>query len=159
ATMPQKPQLACWRARFGSTSRLVERFADVDDPYVTERVYAVAYGVAMRGYDAEQVGKLASAVYEKVFASGRPAAQILLRDYARGVVERALWLGANIQIRTDLIRPPYCSPWPTIPTAEQIEPFLPDWSRGSHDSREIESARNRIGSSVMSDDFARYVIG
>ena len=31
-------------------------FSDVDDLYVTERVYAVAYGVAMRSHDAIGVG-------------------------------------------------------------------------------------------------------
>lgn len=106
--------------RISSTLRLVERFANVDDPYVTERVYAAAYGVAMRSYDADQVGKLARSIYEKVFASGRPPPQILLRDYARGVVERALRLGADIQIHLDLIRPPYGSDWPGIPTEEQV---------------------------------------
>ena len=45
--------------RFESTARLVERFACVDDPYVAERVYAVAYGVAMRTHDAKTVGQLA----------------------------------------------------------------------------------------------------
>ena len=34
--------------RLDIAGTLVERFHDVDDPYVAERVYAVAYGVAMR---------------------------------------------------------------------------------------------------------------
>ena len=145
--------------RIDNAIRLVERFADVDDPYVCERVYAVAYGIAMRSYDADKVGHLATVVYERVFASGRPPPQILLRDYARGVVERALWLGADMQIDVAFIRPPYGSDWPDIPTEEQLKPFQADWSRGSYDSGESEWARNSIGSSVTSGDFARYVIG
>jgi len=145
--------------RLDAVVRLVELFAELDDPYVVERVYAVAYGAAMRCYDLVRVGHLAESVYNFVFAAGAPPAHILLRDYARGVVERALNLGARIDVEVERIRPPYRSTWPNIPTEEEIRPFMPDWSRGAHDSRDLEWARNRIGSSVMNDDFARYVIG
>jgi hypothetical protein len=154
-----KALVALMTGRLGAVIRMVKRFADVDDLYVTERIYAVAYGTAMRSYNAKEVGALATCVYDKVFATGMPPAHILLRDYARGVVERAIHLESDISIVTDHIRPPYNSTWPSIPTEEEIKPFLPDWSRGSHDSGDLEWARNRIGSSVMHDDFARYVIG
>ncbi len=145
--------------RLGAVVRLVERFANVDDPYVPERVYAVAYGTAMRSHDPVEVGTLAACVYACVFASGAPPVHILLRDYARGVVERAIYLGAKVDVVVRRIRPPYESQWPSIPTEDDVKPLLPDWSGDSHDSRDVEWARNRIGSSVMGDDFARYVIG
>ena len=145
--------------RLAAVVRLVKRFGDVDDPYVAERVYAVAYGVAMRCHDSVAVGALATCVYERIFASGSPPPHILLRDYARGICERALFLGSKIEVVPDRIRPPYKSTWPTIPTEEDIKTLLPDWSKGSYDSGELEWARNRIGNSVMDDDFACYVIG
>ncbi|MFI5399150.1 MAG: AVAST type 2 anti-phage system protein Avs2 [Candidatus Binatia bacterium] len=145
--------------RLGAVMRLTERFADVNDPYVAERLNAVAYGTAMRSHDSAQVGALAAGVYARVFANGPPPAHILLRDYARGVVERAIYLGATIDVLQERIRPPYSSRWPTIPTEDDIKTLLPDRSRGSYDGGDIEWARNRIGSSVMDDDFARYVIG
>ena len=146
-------------SRLDVLARLVDQFAQVDDPYVAERVYAIAYGVAMRSHDSEKIGILAERVYSLVFTAGAPPAQILLRDYARGVVERAVNLGARIDVAAERIRPPYRSTWPHIPTEEEIKPLMADWSRGAHDSGELEWARNRIGSSVMGDDFARYVIG
>jgi hypothetical protein len=76
--------------RLEATERLVKRFADVDDQYIAERVYAVAYGTAMRSHDPEKIGMLAKCVYDHVFAGSSPPAHILLRDYARGVVERAI---------------------------------------------------------------------
>ena len=145
--------------RLTTVAALVERFAEVEEPYVGERVYAVAYGVAMKCQDAVEVGRLATCVYERVFASGRPLPHILLRDYARGVVERALHLGSEIDVVVDRVRPPYGSTWPGIPTEDEIESLLPAWSRGSHDSGQVEWSRNRIGTSVMNDDFAWYVIG
>ena len=128
---------------------LLDRFADVDDPYVAERIYAAVYGVVMHSSDRRGVGPIASTVYELVFADGAPPAHVLLRDYARGIIERALYLGADIDIDPGLIRPPYTSMWPEIPNDTEIEPYLTDRSDGAY----------YISHSVMDDDFARYVIG
>lgn len=108
------------RCRPAAADELISRFADVDDPYVVERIYAVAYGVAMLSRDRDNVGRLASNVYSRVFADGDPPAHILLRDYARGVVERAVHLGADLGVDLALARPPYQSEWPDIPTEEAI---------------------------------------
>ncbi|GAB3859000.1 hypothetical protein GCM10028822_34870 [Hymenobacter terrigena] len=140
-----------------AAGRLVERFADVDDPYVTERIYAVAYGVAMRSNDKTETGKLAFIVYNRVFADKRPPVHILLRDYARGVIERALFLEADISIEVKLIRPPYVSSWPTIPTDEEIALLFPEVATGESNGRETWG-RDRIKESVIHDDFSRYVI-
>lgn len=131
--------------RLDAAERLVERFAEVDDPYVAERVYAVAYGVAMRSDDAESVGRLAEAVYDKAFAAGSPPPHILLRDYARGVVDRAIALGARQSFDRSLFRPPYSSDWPVIPGDEQVKP--------------LRAETNSIAMSVFDGDFGRYVIG
>ncbi len=146
-------------SRLQSATRLVDRFADVDDPYVTERVYAVAYGVAMRSHDPDRVGKLASTVYGRVFASGAPPPHILLRDYARGVVERAIYLGAELDIDEGLLRPPYSSEWPDIPTHDEIKVAANRWN-----GRETEGGKSAPGwwsieSSLTGGDFDRYVIG
>jgi hypothetical protein len=144
--------------RFDAAIRLIDSFSDVDDPYVVERVYAVAYGIAMRSQNAIEVGKLAQNVYDRIFSAGEPPADVLLRDYARGVIERAVFLGSNIEIDQDRIRPPYKSSWPKIPTRKDIEPYLPDDARGAWRGGDLW-ARNRIANSVLNDDFAFYVIG
>ena len=143
--------------RLDSAIRLVDRFSDVDDPYVAERIYAVAYGVAMRSHDAIGVEKLSSLVYERIFANGTPPVHILLRDYARGVIERAIYLGSNLEIDECLIRPPYKSVWPKIPDEKEIQPLMSD---PDEDADISEWAKTDIVSSVMEfGDFARYVIG
>ena len=143
--------------RLDAATRLVDRFSDVDDPYVVERIYAVAYGVAMRSHDAIGVGKLSSAVYERVFANGTPPAHILLRDFARGVIECAIYLGSDLDVNESLIRPPYKSTWPKIPDEEDIQPLMSD-SNEDPDNRDW--AKQNIVTSVMGfGDFARYVIG
>ncbi len=144
--------------RLAATERFVGRFSDIDDTYVTERVYAVAYGVVMRSHDATQVGKLASFVYERVFAMGTPPVHILLRDNARGVIERAIHLNPDLDINVDLIRPPYKSTWPTIPTEEETRSLMAH-SSAEDDRVENDVAKRKIESSVTSGDFSRYVIG
>ena len=143
--------------RLESTTRLVARFSDVDAPYVTERLYAAAYGVSMRSHDSKEVGELATLVYNNVFRSGRPTAHVLLRDYARGVVERAIYLGAQLDIDERLIRPPYRSDWPDIPSEESIKTLIPNDNLGNLSADGFEWAKHRIWWSVMEDDFARYV--
>jgi chromosomal replication initiation ATPase DnaA len=145
--------------RLEATAELLTRFKEVDDLYVAERVYAVSYGVAMRSVDLGGLGKLAQIAYDHVFKDKTPPAHILLRDYARGIVEWALHLKATVTVNVKYIRPPYKSKWPGVPSEKAIKPLMPDWSRGSYDSGEHDWSRNRIGSSVLSDDFARYVIG
>lgn len=138
---------------------LVERFVNIDDPYIVERVLAVAYGVAMRTQDDIGIEALAKCVFRLVFENGSPPAHILQRDYARGVIERAQYLGLAQECDPKLFRPPYHSHWPHIPTNDEIKHLLPNWDRGSHDSHDNHWSHNRIGRSVMDDDFAFYVIG
>jgi len=134
---------------------LLRLFKDVDDLYVQERLYAVAYGCAMRTTDTG-LGRLAQYVYEAIFRDGAPPVHLLLRDYARGVVERALAGGTNVNVRKKRIRPPYGTPWPSMPGADEVAPLMksPDDS-----APKDEWARVGLRSSIMDGDFGRYIIG
>ena len=145
--------------RLAAATRLVERFRGVDDLYVVERVYAVAYGVATRCHETEDIQQLATVVYDSVFAGGEPTPHILLRDYARGVVERALYLEAEIDVDIDLIRPPYRSKWPHIPSEDELKLLAPKPDVSNIDRFAPERAENFIHFSVTYGDFASYVIG
>ena len=146
-------------SRLESTTRLVERFADVNDIYVSERLYAVAYGVAMRSCDLDGVGRLAQSVFAHVFASGTPPAHILLRDYARGVVERAAYLGASDGLDLELVRPLYRSTWPDIPSEEDIQDLTSNMEHSAEGDEAASSGWIAIQFSVLHWDFAWYIIG
>jgi hypothetical protein len=136
---------------------ILQQFRTVNDLYVLERLLAVTYGCALRSVDDEQIGLLAQEIYDWLFSDGKPPAHILLRDYARGVVEYALHRGLAITGDVGKIRPPYQSGWVEIPTKEEIDALeAPD---GTWKSPGGGWAQNRIIWSVMDDDFARYVIG
>ena len=71
-------------------AELLNTFSRVNDDYVLERLAAAAYGAAMRCQDAETVGRMAAACYERFFDPRRPPANALTRDYLRGIVELAV---------------------------------------------------------------------
>ena len=147
--------------RLDATKRLINRFAGVDDLYVSERVYAVAYGVAMRSPDAIGVGRLAKVVYDRVFANGTPPVHILLRDYALGIVERAIYLESDLNVDEHLVRPPYSSMWPRIPDEDTYKALESDIFQESDEEEGNHEAKRAIAFSIGNEfsDFCNYVIG
>ena len=143
--------------RLDAAVRLVEGFAEVDDPYIVERVYAVAYGVATRSHDPAEVKILAECVYTRVFATGAPPTNILLRDYARGVIERALYLESPIHVDVARIRPPYGSPPPLFPSDKDVAPLLPSPEHNPNSHQGEDWSRSHIGHSVLEGELHRVM--
>ena len=85
-------------------NKVIHQFINIDDPYVLERLCAVAYGCAMRSIDNEAIEELAKDVYEWIFNAETPYPHILLRDYARGIIELALHRGRKLNIEVNKIR-------------------------------------------------------
>lgn len=141
---------------------LIRIFLDVDDPYVLERIFAVAYGSCLRSRDYKQVGDLAINVYNFIFESGNPIPHILLRDYARGIIETALLHNDTLDIDVKKIRPPYNSEWIEYPpTKNSIDKLFERDPTIPYEKIPVpERAKFLIYRSVMSSgDFERYVIG
>lgn len=143
------------RGRETAAADLVRTFATVDDLYIRERVLAIAYGVAMRSHDAARLQPLADAVLETVFSTSPIVAHHLLRDYARGVVERLHVLSPQSDELLARVRPPYGSEWPRIPSEQTIKKLEESIKA---EGKEAFGAW-RITGSVLHDDFGRYVIG
>lgn len=88
---------------------LLDKFKNVDDPYILERLYAVSYGCTLRSEDMSNIQDLCEYVYNEIFMKKMVYPHILLRDYARGIIEYALYLKIKIKIDVNKIRPPYKS--------------------------------------------------
>ncbi len=149
-----KALVCLFTSRVPVLRQLLHQFQSVNDSYVLERLYALAYGCALRSTERNEIGPLAADVYEQVFRNGSPPVHILLRDYARGVIELALQLDIDLPIELNRIRPPYRSTWPVdIPAKDEVDV----WAKKLSGSDEV---RTRIYSSVLEwGDFASYVIG
>ena len=92
---------------------LMDTFTGVNDLYVLERLYAIVYGVTVNISDKKLISKIAEKTYQKIFSTGEPIPHILLRDYARCILEFAYnqRLLTN-EINLESFRPPYKSDWP-----------------------------------------------
>jgi hypothetical protein len=145
-----------FKDRLSVLGKLLETFKSVDDPYVIERIYCVAYGCAMKG-NKIHLRELALWVYKNVFEDGKPYPNILLRDYARGIIELASKEYADLDVDLVRVRPPYHSDFPSdVPSLESLEEKY-GWKDKDDERRRVWYG---IYDSVLGyGDFARYVIG
>lgn len=144
---------------------LLIKFEEVNDPYIYERLFAVAYGCALRTKNIEFIKELSEYIYKTIFNMDLVYPHVLLRDYARNVIEYSLYLELDIDIAIDKIRPPYKSNFPKIPEDEEINMYkLPSDPENPQDynssqnlilySMEVEHTRN--GHVALYGDFGRY---
>lgn len=148
-----KSLVSLFTHEINSLRQILWTFHSVNDPYVIERIYAVAYGCALRTTDMQSLKNLATDVYDQIFKTSPPP-DILLRDYARGVIEVAKYRGIKLSFNLSKVNPPYRSKWfNRIPSDKTIEVLLKN-------AKNVDGYIERsVYSSVMSDDFGIYVIG
>lgn len=103
--------------------KILPQFATVDDLYVVERVLAAAYGVLVRGPGTARATAYATAVWECFFGKDYIPPNLLLLDYAWGILEvsdRVATLPAHIELAK--ARPPYPLKLPRLNvTKEAVE--------------------------------------
>lgn len=137
-------------SRITVLKKIIEKFDGVDDPYVWERIFAVALGCTLRTDKVQELKYLAENVYRRVFCSKYVYPNILLRDYAREIIEFASHSGLELDgVELSKTKPPYNSSWPDdIPSKEELESL---YDRDSYWA---------LWSSIMGGgDFSRYTIG
>lgn len=105
-------------------AQILRDLHDTDDPYVVERIFAIAAGVAMREPDAEALRELAAAVFSTLFDRSEVPPNILVRDFGRCVLEIANQRGAlPAGVLSKRFRPRYRSSWPRIWTEAKAKPI------------------------------------
>lgn len=139
---------------------ILKSFEKVDDLYISERLYAVAYGCILRTKEDRSVAVIAQYVYDIIFKENNPPTHILLRDYARNTIEYAIYKNIELELDLDLIRPPYNSKMPNLPQCEDdVKEFHLDYESPDF-KKNHGSQQNAIYSSVISGiaDFGRYIV-
>jgi hypothetical protein len=146
---------------------LLEKFDNVNDPYIYERIFAAAYGSIMRAKTTQYpiLTELCIYIYNAIFNKETVYPHILLRDYARGIIEYALHQKVKLGIDISKIRPPYNSNFPSIPLDDEIELLRVDYKYPDYEkkkslamilrSMQVEYLRN--GEVAWYGDFGRYV--
>lgn len=105
---------------------LMERMKNTKDEYILERIYAAAFGAIVYDKKNDQIKKLANFVINNFFNKSNVYPNILIRDYARGIVEYAInckvYETDEIEDIKARITPPYKSAMPSeFPTNEDIQ--------------------------------------
>ena len=137
---------------FQLCQHILEKFRDVNDPYVIQRLYGIVFGACCKKTNGDYQ-PLAEYVYETVFNQEKVYPDILLRDYARLIIERYLWEspGYSGVIEYTKIIPPYSSD--SIPEIEDQH----------YEDNHSDNAIQRMISSMRTadtgwyGDFGRYV--
>lgn len=97
---------------------LLKKFDGANDPYVSQRLFAVVFGACVKRTteSREEYKILTEYVYTSFFCQGDIYPDILMRDYARLIVERFTYeYPGDLAIDTAIFLPPYHSePIPTI---------------------------------------------
>ncbi|WP_461246560.1 hypothetical protein [Treponema sp. R6D11] len=85
-------------------------FENVNDPYIYERLFAVAYGCTLRTIQTDYICDLAEYVFTIIFDKDDEVyPHILLRDYARNIIEYVAFLNFKLSFDISKVRPPYKS--------------------------------------------------
>lgn len=135
---------------------LLKKFSNVNDPYVIQRLYGIILGSIIQSRIANKQGICSSIslfVYKNIFAKDVVYEDILLRDYARQIIEYTYtFFRHNFPSEIDLekVRPPYKSNY--IPSnVKELE--VPDYigALKIKDSMKIPEEGSLYG------DFGRYV--
>lgn len=133
---------------------ILKAFEKVNDPYIIERLYGVVFGACCKRRKKGNTVYIALAeyVYSTIFDQEFIYPDILLRDYARLIIERFLWENPSYSGRIvhEKITPPYKS-LPIIPVDE-------DYVDKKFDKGlwQIQSSMSFEGFG-MYGDFGRYV--
>lgn len=144
--------------------KVMKMFEGVNDPYVYERIFCAAYGCALRTTQIDKLHPLSEYVYKIIFSNQDEVyPHILLRDYARGIIEYSGYIGQNLSFDIQLVRPPYKSAFETeFPSNEfitekyQLDYKSPEYKKHYLGQNHILSSMATERGRLMYGDFGRY---
>jgi len=144
---------------------LLQKFEGVNDPYVYERLYGIAYGCSIRAEKLDFLTSLSSYIYATIFNKDMVYPHVLLRDYASGIVNFAAAKGLSGQIDVKKCNPPFASePISKCPTNAEIDAKYKleskDHIKYHYQNKILDSMTTEYGrGTARYGDFGRYVFG
>ncbi|MBQ0090439.1 MAG: hypothetical protein KBT27_14020 [Prevotellaceae bacterium] len=108
-----KAMIEILKEQFQLCLPLLTTFKDVNDPYIIQRLFGIVFGAVMKRakpFD-EEYRKLTEWIITNIFDVDKVYPDILLRDYARLIVERYAYEFPDTAEAFDInkVRPPYTS--------------------------------------------------
>ncbi|WP_141731324.1 hypothetical protein [Oligoflexus tunisiensis] len=137
----------------------IERFQEIDDEYIIERLFVSSYGALARSTNPIDFKSLGTHVYEKIFLAKKVPRNFVIRHYAREIVPLCMLEGCISNVNLDLMKPPFGSNWPKKTVSKKTLEKKFDLQIG-FDTGDPRWGASTIFSSVMGfGDFSRYVLG
>jgi hypothetical protein len=146
-------------------NRLIEKFINIDDMYVLERVLAACYGAILRSDNINKLNLFCSYIYSSFFNNKPLNPNILIRYYCKSIVE---YSAGKIKLDFDIkdIYNNIKNEWyDYIPTLQEIdEKYMHDYN--DKNFKKHYFAQNAIINSMITEygrgtggygDFGRYV--
>lgn len=112
---------------------MVQKFADIDDLYIIERLLAAGYGAIVRFPVPEIIRSYALVIWECFFSREYVPPNLLIRDYATGIIDLANTLNVlPSSINLAQTRPPFSSKRPKLNVSKQNLENIAEKAGGNH---------------------------
>lgn len=96
-----------WSCRNGILLNLLRKYKDINDPYISERLWAASYGCVLRSQDDVFIKDIAQYIVENVIAAGCIPEHVLIRDYVTGIVRYAMHRRLDVNCALEKLSAPY----------------------------------------------------
>ena len=141
------------------TLNIFEKFKNVNDLFLQERLYSILYGVTLFSDKTDKVKAISDVVFENVFNRTTVYPNILVRISAYGIIDYSRYIGNNIDDYKNRFEPPYNYPIiNTYPTLEQIEKEYCVRPKDK-EPKELYATYSILSSFQFFGDFGKYVVG
>ena len=86
---------------------LLRKYKYINDPYISERLWAACYGCVLRSQDDVFIRDIAQYIVENVIAAGCIPEHVLIRDYVTGIVRYAMHRRLDVNCALEKLSAPY----------------------------------------------------
>ena len=141
---------------------ILKRFENCNDPYVIANLYAVTYSIILTNTSNKpQIEKIATYIYSKTFAEDKPPCSILIRDYARRIINYVNTIIPNLPATMSNIDPPYTNTILKLPAINKLKLLIDELPKHEFNNHNMQDRGLIATNSSLSDrsDFFRYVLG
>lgn len=111
-----KSLVIIFKSNFNLVEKVLIKFEGVNDPYVYERLFSAAYGASLwscspnTDINYDLLAFLSHYIHRAIFKNKKEIyPHVLLRDYARNIIEYAHYLKIPLEFEMKDVRPPYQS--------------------------------------------------
>lgn len=137
---------------------LIDKFIDINDPYVIERITCASYGALLRNKENKvrynDMKNIALSICKSFFNNPQP--HILIRDYIKSIIALVLSRIKINEIDLEKINKSNITKFPTIPSKKTIKQIY-DCEEDMYYSK-AQPLLKQAYSSVMAGDWGIYVL-